>query len=234
MNFFNFKYFLPLLFFSAISFANTTTPTYIKYGNHPFYIGGLIGYGSTDWSQLTPNENCDQDCQNVIEASVPSSAGDKGAVFGITMGYEVQPHFAFEASFMRFPTTTISFTNELYYTQNYPQLFTQNDLYEYNGSFNSNTYSSDFIGKFLVPIMNTSIRGFADAGMAVTYRTDPLNSFARIEPTFGVGLDYVFAEHWMADWEFQYIAGYAKSNTTPAVSYTPFLYSLHLVLAYRF
>lgn len=212
---------------STISLAEGT-PTYLRYGSHPFYIGGLLGYGSTDWSQMTANCGGNEDCESDVEASVPTAAGDSGAVIGLTMGYEVQPHFAFETSFMRFPTTKVTFTGAI----NYPASYPFNDLG--NASYNSYTYAYDFIGKFMVPIMNTSIRAFADAGMAITHRTDPLNTFFHVNPTFGVGLDYVFAEHWMVDGEFQYIAGYAKTNTTPAVSYSPFLYSLHLVLAYRF
>ncbi len=216
--------------FCTLSLADVTTPTYIRYGHHPFYIGGLLGYGSTDWSHLTANCGNDAVCQSDVQASVPTSAGDSGATVGLTMGYEVQPHFAFETSFVRYPTTKVTFTMQEYYTANYPQLFNPDG----SGSFNSYTYAFDFIGKFMVGIMDTSIRAFADAGMAVTYRTDPMNSFSRVNPTFGVGLDYVFAEHWMVDGEFQYIAGYAKSNTTPAVTYSPFLYSLNMVLAYRF
>lgn len=202
-------------------------PTYLRYGHHPFYIGGLLGYGSTDWRALTVNCN---DC-SAVAMSVPTSAGDSGATLGITMGYEVQPHFAFETSFIRFPTTKITFTGaDNYILHGTVPPFDDSG----NASFHSDTYAFDFIGKFMVRIMNTSIRAFADAGMAVTYRNDFLNKFARINPTFGVGLDYVFDPHWMVDGEFQYIAGYASSTLTPAVNYSPFLYSLHLVLAYRF
>lgn len=222
----------------TISFADVTTPTYIRYGHHPFYIGGLLGYGSTDWSHIVascdPNST-DTRCEDDVPDSVPTSAGDSGATVGLTMGYEIQPHFAFETSFIRYPTTRITFTNAynnlpLDSGTPIPAPFDING----NASFDSYTYVYDVIGKFMVGIMDTSIRAFADAGMAVTYRSDPLNTFSRVNPTFGVGLDYVFAEHWMVDGEFQYVAGYAKSNLTPATTYSPFLYSTNLVLAYRF
>jgi len=202
-------------------------PTFIRYGHHPLYVGALAGYGSTDWSELTAKCNGDMACEADLLSSVPRSAGDSGITAGVTIGYEIQPHFAFEASFIRFPDTKVVFDSPIN-TNCYPQL---NNV---NGTFTSHTYVFDVIGKFMVSILGTSIRGFADAGMAVTHRHDILNTFFHINPTFGVGLDYVFAEHWMVDGEFQYIAGYDKSTLTPADDYSPFLYSLHILIAYRF
>lgn len=214
---------IPLLF-GLTTFGLADRQAYY-HSHHPFYVGALLGYGSTDWSDLKSNCNgiTQSQCEQ-LQDSAPTSAGDSGAVWGFTAGYEVQDHFAFEASYMDFPNTTIHFADFNFY----PQL-------NYSGaSVVSETYVYELIGKFMVPILGTGIRGFADAGMAVTHRSDILNTFYHVNPTFGVGLDYVFNPHWMVDTEFQYIAGYAKATITPADDYSPFLYTVHVLLAYRF
>lgn len=213
-----------VLFFSSLASGEPSKkPLYFTH--HPFYMGVLVGYGSTDWSELTANcsglnpSQCDQ-----VRDAAPVSAGDFGAVWGVTAGYEVQPHFAFEASFINFPETKVKFSD----ANSYPQ-------FNYtSATMVSHTYAFDVIGKFMVRIMDTGVRAFADAGMAVTHRHDVLANLYRINPTFGIGFDYVFHPHWMLDGEFQYIAGYDQATLTPAIDYSPFLFSIHLVIAYRF
>jgi hypothetical protein len=220
------------ILFPSISFSGgaVKAPNYDTiWRANPVYIGVLGGWGSTDWRMLVPKchgtKNDITNCKNLIDASAPLSAGDSGFIWGATAGYEIQPHFAIEGTVIRFPDTTITF-NKVY--NFYTKLNNIDDE-----TIRSITWAYYLVAKFMVQIGNTPIRGFANAGPELTYRKDILADCVRINPTFGVGLDYLVAAHAMVEIGFQYIAGYGESNTKPASCYIPFLYSLHLKLMAR-
>ncbi len=214
-----------------ISFAGgaETAPNYNAiWRANPFYFGVLGGFGSTDWRMLVPSchgtqQNID-DCKSMSNLSAPLSAGDMGFSWGATIGYEIQPHFALEATVIRFPDTTIRFDDATFY-----QYLADHNLTQ----ITSVTWAYYFVAKFMVQIGDTAFRGFANAGPELTHRKDVLVNAVRVNPTFGVGLDYLLAAHAMLEFGFQYIAGYGEANTTPACNYIPFLYSLHLKLLAR-
>lgn len=208
--------------FSVVIASNKPNPWPEIWKAHPFYIGVFGGYGNTDWSQLVARYN-DQFEYFLLSVSVPVSATDQGATWGFVTGWEVQPHFALEMSYARFPNTNVSFDQYSIYGSRY-------NVY----SLESNTYAYDFVGKFMVQIEHTGIRGFANAGGAVVHRHDILVDTSHICPTFGVGLNYVLVQHLLMELGFQYYAGFDKADVTPAVNYIPFLYSVTLKLAYRF
>lgn len=198
------------------------------YFHHPAYVGLLGGFGSTDWSMLVADCNnpwgtFGSSCSSTVPSSAPIQAGDKGFVWGAVVGYEIQPHFALEAAYEDFPNTTVVFGDENFYNASMSAF-----------SFVSQTDAYSLVGKFMVQIANSGVRGFANAGAALTHRSDMLNNIYHFTPTFGFGFDYVFRRHWMFVTGFQYYCGYGEANLTPAVNYIPFLYSLHVVMAYRF
>ncbi|WP_423063143.1 hypothetical protein [Candidiatus Paracoxiella cheracis] len=206
-------------------FANNTKHKYnpfpTRWRAKPFYFGFQFGYGSTDWSQLVARYATRADYY-LLRVSAPIQAGDRGATWGFVVGWEVQPHFAMEVNYVRFPNTTIFFDPASIYTINYKII-----------TMRSYTYAYSFLGKFMVQIARTGIRGFANAGGALIHRNDLLVNTTHVDPTFGVGLNYVFPCQIMLEFGFQYYAGYGKAVLRPAINYIPFLYSVHLKIAYR-
>ncbi len=189
---------------------------------HPFYFGVEGGWGTTDWSHLTVRAT-NPDDYITLSLSAPTSATDKGPVYGFMTGYEINPHFAMEMNYMRFPNTTV--------------IFDPFSLYAFQDGIvemNSSTYVYNIVGKFMVEMNNTGIRGFANAGASLIHRHDSLVDVGHIGATFGVGLGYVFPARVMLELAFQYYAGYGKVVLKPAINYIPFLYTVHLKLGYRF
>ncbi len=190
---------------------------------NPFYVGLAGGFGSTDWSQLTAHCGNLDPSLCLLALSAPLSAGDQGFVWGVFIGYEIQPHFAFEINYVRFPDTTIVFDEFSLYA-------TEDGVI----TMKSGTYAYSFLGKFMVHIGSTGLRGFATAGAAMVHRTDSLANDTHVNPTFGVGINYVFPFRMMMEIGFQYYAGYGQAVLKPAINYIPFLYDVHLKLGYQF
>ena len=71
-----------------------------------FYAGGLLGYGSTDWNQLSCNA-CNPD--DFVLLSVPQNATDKGIAWGLFVGFQINPQFTFEATYTRFADSILNF-----------------------------------------------------------------------------------------------------------------------------
>lgn len=214
-----------IFLFTTVAMSTTlasTTDWPTVWQERPFYVGVALGWGCTDWSQLVAQWKTEMD-YNTLTLSAPTSAGDTGFAYGFMMGYEVSPHFALETNYMRFPNTLITFD--------------QYSLYAYEDnvtSINSNTYVYNIVGKFMVQVAHTGLRGFANAGGALTHRQDPLVDAGHITPTFGVGLDYVISKRIMTELVFQYYAGFGKAVLRPVLNYIPFLYTVHFKIGYRF
>ncbi len=194
---------------------------------HPFYLGPVIGYGNTDWNMMVMDCNAhDVFCSaQTVGASAPISAsGDDGLVWGVTLGYEFKPSFAFEASYLHFPSTLVRLNDPWNY-----YMAQGHDTIE----FSSETWALFAVGKFMTEIAESGIRGFANAGIDFTARDDVLADTIRVNPTFGVGVNYVFPSNFMLELAFQYMTGYGTADEVPANKYIPFLYSLSLKLLYR-
>ncbi|OGO94472.1 MAG: hypothetical protein A3F10_02925 [Coxiella sp. RIFCSPHIGHO2_12_FULL_42_15] len=213
---------LAMLLSCCISYGNSDTLMEL-WQRRPFYIGPLLGYGSTDWSMLVANCNQDPVCASGITMSAPLGAGDSGWVWGGTIGYEVKPFWALESMFMRFPSTTVLFQGGYNYYTQYYNLTT----------LRSTTWAFMGVAKFMTQIAHTGWRGFANAGIDFTFRDDVLNESMRINPTFGVGINYVLPHNIMFELAFQYVSGYGEANIVPAATYMPFLYTVHAKLMYR-
>jgi hypothetical protein len=209
-----------LLGFNISSLANDHNLT--LWTQHPLYIGITGGWGSTDWSQVVVRSFSDDE-KTTLALSAPTAAGDCGLVVGAMIGYEVASHFAFEANYMHFPTAKV--------------VFDENSIYntEHNiVTMHSHTFALNVLGKVLVPLGSTSVRGFIDAGPAIIHREDPLVDTNHVCPTFGIGIDYTFHTHFMWMLAFQYYAGFGQATLRPAINDIPFLYTFYTGLSYRF
>lgn len=188
---------------------------------HSVYVGAIGGYGSTTWQGLVaPKEN-----QNfALLLSTPVDVEEGGAIWGALLGYEFTPHFAIEANYMHYPTSTVYF-NEL-------SLFS----FTHDGQLElkTKTESISLMGKIFLTLPNSNFRIFSSAGAASLYRKDIIVDNWLIRPTFGVGVNYNFTEHLMGELNGNYTAGYGESQLSPVDAYFPFLYSVTARLAYRF
>ena len=195
--------------------ANDTNP------NHPLYLGAMGGYGSTTWRGLVPTK---ENQNPAISLSTPVNVTEGGALWGVIAGYEFIPYFALEASYMHYPNAKVAFDSTSLFS------FTTDGL----TAFDTHTESLSLMGKIMLLIPNTKFRVYSSAGAAGVHRNDILINDWRLSPTFGVGVNVHFTEHFMSEIGGNYTAGFGESNLNPTESYFPFLYSLTLRLAYCF
>ncbi len=220
------KHFKSVIFiFTQILLLTTSSQAQILKDNsfkHPFYIGGIGGYGSTTWSGLVSTI---QEEQGAVSVSTPIDVREGGGVWGVYTGYEISRFFAIEANYMRYPDATIFFDPET-------SLFT----FFHDGAtqFTSQTSAISVMAKIMLIIPNTTIRAYSSLGAANVYRKDMLNDNWLMSPTFSAGFNYSLTEHLMAELGGNYTAGFGESSLNPTNTYFPFLYSVTLRLAYCF
>jgi hypothetical protein len=187
----------------------------------PWYVGASLGWGSTTWRALVPqvsNQNL------ALSMSTPVEVQEGGLLWGVGGGMEVIPQFQVEFNYLKYPNALVTFDPDSLYAF-------ENDG---NTSFNTNTYTLSLQGKFLVPWEDTPLRIFASAGAAWLNRQDELLKNEAISPTFGVGLNYGFNDHWMGEFGFVYTAGDGESELNPSADFMPFLYGIFTKIFYRF
>lgn len=185
-----------------------------------FYIGVNGGFGATTWDGLVPL----QEKQNIaLSISAPVKVYEGGGVYGAFAGYEFTPYFAIETSYRHYPSAKI--------------IFDQFSLFAFDHedrlSFDSRTYTVNLMAKVMLILPNTTARLFSSFGVAGVHRSDELIQQWQPSPTFGAGFNTYISQHLMAEFGFNYTAGYGESELNPAYSYIPFLYSVTLGLAYR-
>lgn len=187
---------------------------------HPFYIGGTAGYGSTTWDGLVPttkNQNM------ALSLSTPIETEEGGGVVGFFLGYEFFPYFAVEGAYAHYHDATVRFDPiSLFSFDNDERV-----------KFVTHTETISLMGKFMILVPHTMIKIYSSAGIASLHREDILMDSWRITPTFGVGLNYNFTPHIMGELGGNYTAGFGESALNPSESYFPFLYSAFVRLAYR-
>lgn len=186
-----------------------------------FYAGLSGGYGATTWEGLVPKE---AKKNMAVSISAPLEVKESGGMWGAQVGYEFTPHFALEASYKHYPNAVITFEQE--------SLF----AYDHDDKtyFKSYTESASLMGKIMVNFPGTIMRFYSSAGIADVHREDELLNQWMLTPTFGVGCNIDFSEHFMGELGVNYIAGYGESELSPADDYVPFLYSIFFSLSYRF
>lgn len=195
--------------------------THNNFFRHPFYLGGIGGFGSTTWKGLVPKSQN----QEAVDLSTPIHVSEGGGTVGAFGGYEISKSFAIEVSYMHYPNASVAFDPE-------KSLFS----FDHNGqvSFKTQTESISVMGKVMLLIPNTNTRFFSSLGGANVHRRDILTDYWRISPTFGTGLNFRFSEKIMGEFGANYTAGFGESNINPTESYFPFLYSVTMRVAYCF
>lgn len=207
---------------------------------NPFYFGGSLGYGNTNWSEITTVPPTATNAYNPVAESAPISATSGVFASGAFMGYQFSQHFMIETDYTHFNTTKVNFQPTINPYQIFQNLYGITQL-------NTNTNAYSLLGKILVPFGFTHIYVYADAGVTYVYRDDlsivadpddppvrfTLQDIGHFGPSFGFGLAYNITEHLFSETSFQYTTGYGKANLTPAESYIPFIYSLMFNLGVR-
>lgn len=187
----------------------------------PFYAGLTAGYGSTTWGQLVPSK---ENKNLALSFSTPIHVNEGGGIVGVFVGYEFIPFFALEASYTHYPRAKIFFDPTSLFS------FEHDNLTE----LTSDTEQIALIGKFMLPIPHTRLRAYSSVGAAGVHRSDEISDAWGLHPTFGVGFNYHFTDHLMAEIGIDYTAGYGESELSPVEHYVPFLYSSYFRIAYRF
>ena len=195
---------------------------------HPFYLGGGLGYGNTDWSEITTSPGL----ENLATQGAPISATGDGFAWGAFMGYQFSEHFTVEAIYTKYRDSNVEFEAE---ANNYNL-----------SSLKSATDSYSIVGKILVPFGFTQVYVYADAGLTLVHRKDisfvPLDgqqadfkklNKAHLGPSFGFGLAYNITPRLFSEASFQYTTGYGKAEANPAQDYIPFVYSIMMNLGVR-
>ena len=190
---------------------------------YPLYFGGSLGYGNTNWSQITTSPQLHG---NFNHDSLSATISDKpnGFAYGGLVGYQFSKHFTIETFYTKYPLTTVKFAA----ANNY-QI----------GELRTNTHSYSLVGKILAPFALTNVYVYADAGIAYVGRVDKKiialpnqepnfrkRDVGHFGPSFGFGFAYNLTKHLFTEGSFQYTTGYGKADTTPAEDYIPFVYSL--------
>lgn len=188
--------------------------------HNPFYIGITGGYGTTTWANLVPKE-----LNAAMSLSTPTGVSEGGTIWGVYGGYEILPCFAFEGSYMRYPTAHLYF-DEM-------SLFSF--YHDGRNELTTRTESISIVGKIMMSIPCIwKLRAYSDFGAAEVHRYDPIVDRWRLSPTFGAGLNYTLNPNTIIELGTEYVAGYGQSELDPADHFIPFLYSGFLRLAYHF
>lgn len=188
---------------------------------HPFYIGGIVGAGSTTWYGLVPTISNKNEAMSV---ATPLEVNEGGGVFGALLGYEFSPFFAIEANYLKYPSAYIIFDKFSIFALDH----------DGGNNFKSNTETIGVLGKIMVAVPKTHIRFYSGAGVGGLHRKDILNDGWLATPMFNVGFIAPVLDRVTADIAANYTAGYGESQLKPTETYFPFLYSVTLRLAYHF
>ncbi len=179
---------------------------------HPFYIGGITGYGNTDWSQLVAQDN---------EASyaTPVGASGSGAIIGAQAGYQITQYISIEMQYIRYPDSELDFGPN-------------NAVYNVS-EVNSITNYYAIIPKVSVPFDNDRYAAFGTLGGAMVSRSDVLAHIHDYRPTFGFGVSAIQWAHWNISLAFNYTPGTGVAAYNASAQYIPYLYAGEVILTYR-
>ena len=145
-------------------------------------------------------------------------------MWGAQLGYEFTSHFAIEATYKHYPKATINFSQDSLFA------FDNND----RTLFKSYTQQAALMAKIMARFLETNVHIYSSAGVADCHREDEILNQWQILPTFGIGFNYNFSQHFMGEIGGNYTAGYGESELSPADNFLPFLYSIFFSLSYRF
>ncbi len=208
-----------LLLISTNLSANEYTNLIQTVKRHPFYVGVLGGFGSTNWNGLVDIKAYTDGSYS----SVPIKAYNSGFDWGLIGGVDITPYFGLETQFHHYQTTKLFFAEGNVYFNDYGA----HTLY-------THTSSVALMAKVMAPIFNTGMRFYSEVGPAVTHREDHITSTSHGAASFGAGINYNLNPWVMVQLGFNYTTGFGKSTNVPVDDYIPFLYSVDLALVGRF
>jgi len=202
------KYFL----FFVILIFSVMNPAFAKTVAYPVYFGVQGGYGNTDWARLVSQDD-------LSATATPSTATGDGFAYGLLTGYQLTPQIAFEANYLKFPDSDLTFITP--------------NIYGIS-SMTSETKYYSVIAKLFV-LTNSDFRIFGDIGWGYVRRSDEMvGVISNSGLTVGLGADYSISEHWLGLFSFEDTPGTGVAAEDASALYVPYLYSLTLGLAYRF
>ena len=204
----NVRYLILGLF--SLTTCQALATTQDPYTQHPFYFGGLAGYGDTDWERLVSQDDA------TAEATPTSAKGD-GFVYGAFAGYQPFENFAFELQYMRFPNADLEFQ--------------PGNLMGFTNTTSETQYYAAIV-KVLIPIKKVW-HVFGDIGAAYVHRSDDIADISNTRPTFGLGGEYLISEHFFSSLSFEYTPGTGQASEDASAHYIPYLYSIQWGLGYR-
>ena len=209
------------LFCAVTTYSTSAAQTNTSFTRHlGFYIGPSVGYGSTNWKFLTTKD------LTTAATSSPIGAKDTGAVYGAIGGYQINPYFAVEASYMHYPASQITFAGYNMYWDGRPNPTT----------IESRTQQAAFYLKLMVPFNfwgDTNV--YSGIGLEETFRSDVLDrQHNKLGGMFVGGIIHFFNPHIASEVGFDFSTGSAEAETGVAYHYIPFLYQGHLTLLYYF
>ncbi len=184
------------------------------FSEHFFYVGLMGGYANVDWGPVISTDRA-------TLATNPTSAEGVGGLYGFDAGYQLNPYLQFEVEYMRLPTSNLTYSVAAH--RNYGVV--------------DSTSIMDFyavIAKFIVPLAETGLSLFTDAGPAYQRRSDNVAVIGTYEPTFGAGVLYRASPNIQLEASFQYGSGTGESEMNPMDDYIPEVYAYTFKVDYLF
>ena len=181
---------------------------------HFFYVGLVGGYANVDWAPVISTDRA-------TLPTNPTSAEGTGGLYGFDAGYQLNPYVQFEGEYIRLPSSSLTYSAAAH--RNYGVL--------------SSTTTMDFyavIAKFIVPVAETGLSLFTDAGPAYQHRSDNVAEISTYEPTFGAGILYRASPNIQLEASFQYASGTGQSEKNPMDDYIPEVYAYTFKVNYLF
>ena len=207
------KHYLVTLMFGLVA-AFTATNLFASH----YYAGVLGGYGNTNWSRIATSDP-------TLSTSLPISADDDGATWGLFVGDDFSQYFGVELRFQHFADSKISFAQYNEYSseaEGFPAF-----------TMTSTTTSYQLLSKIHVPVSQL-VQAYSILGVGATHRSDILRDTTGLAGIFGAGMQYQMSQHVASSFEFDFATGDATVDLKPAQEYIPFLTSFIYKLSYYF
>lgn len=187
-----------------------------------YYAGVLTGYGNTNWSRITTNND-------FLTVSLPSSSNGEGVTWGVFVGDDFSEHFGAELRFQHFADTRVDFAE----FNNYATPAADGIAPAFN--MTSVTTSIQLLSRMRVAINHAkTLQAYSVLGASATHRSDVLRHGTGIGGVFGAGMQYQMSQHLASSLEFNFVTGSASVDLKPAQTYIPFLTSCVYKVSYYF
>lgn len=190
-------------------------------------ISANMGYGSSDWEYMVGQDVASQ-------ASTPSSVNEDGLSGGLSIAYRLNPYFRWAFNYTKFSNSQLNFL--------FPSLIDINLM-----SIETATESYALEAQLTHAIFHSSVYGFSGIGLGFVHRKDlsatysgggpagsgyTLQNKSRLGGAFSAGLGRDLSNQFNAEMGFQYLTGFAKSESEPVDDYIPFTYYAYVQLGY--